>query len=136
MQSKNTRSEGPRSLYSLATNIPVGPNPLHDFYNTLLSDCDYPLLSKILFLQLLTKENILLYSSRRAEIKEAWSGFNKKINDNQSTILIIDQNTDIQELISLKGERRVLLFDLGKVTTHSLNQLLNHSLSELTLLAI
>jgi hypothetical protein len=45
----------------------------------LLSDCDYPNLKRILFLQLVTKENVLIYSKRRAEIKEAWLGLEKKI---------------------------------------------------------
>lgn len=55
------------SLMSLPAN--TTHNGLHDYYNQLLGNCDYPLLAKILFLQLVTRENILLYSSRRAEVK-------------------------------------------------------------------
>ena len=44
------------------------------------------------------------------------------------SILIIDEQSDIKELMALKGERRVLLFDLGRVSTQALNQLLNHQL--------
>jgi hypothetical protein len=55
------------SLLSLPANTAL--NGLHDFYHQLLSNCDYPFLAKILFLQLVTRENILLYSSRRAEVK-------------------------------------------------------------------
>ena len=58
------------------------------------------------------------------------------MGDHQHSILVIDENTDIRELLDLKGERRVLLFDLGKVSTQSLNQLLNHSLTDFTILAI
>ena len=79
---------------------------------------------------------MLIYSSRRAEIKEVWNSLNRRINDTHHTILVVDENSDIKELLTLKGERRVLLFDLGKIGTQALNQLLNHQLHELTLLAV
>ena len=65
-------------------------NGLHDFYHQLLGNCDYPFLAKILFLQLVTRENVLLYSSRRAEVKEAWMGLAKQLKDNQASVFAID----------------------------------------------
>jgi len=76
------------SLLSLPAN--TTQNGLHDFYHQLLGDCDYPFLAKILFLQLVTRENVLLYSSRRAEVKEAWMGLAKQLKDNQASVFAID----------------------------------------------
>lgn len=61
-----------RSMFSVNTSLTlpqISHNPLHAFQKQLLPDSDYPWLSKLLFLQLVLRENILVYSSRRAEIK-------------------------------------------------------------------
>jgi hypothetical protein len=39
-------------------------------------------------------------------------------------------------LLSSKGEKRVLLFDLGKTGTQGMNFLLNNSLAGITILAV
>jgi len=45
------------------------------------------------------------------------------------SIMVIDEQSDVKELLSFKGERRVLLFDLGKISIQALNQLLNNDLN-------
>jgi len=65
-----------------------------------------------------------------------WSSLNRKLHHMRHSIMVIDEQSDVKELLSFKGERRVLLFDLGKISIQALNQLLNHDLNELTLLAV
>ena len=64
-----------RSLFSLNTvntilpNAQLPANELHQFYHRIMGEENYPHLCKILFLQLVLRENILIYSDRRVEIK-------------------------------------------------------------------
>jgi hypothetical protein len=55
----------------------------------------YPNLCKILFMQLVLRENVLIYSDRRVEIKEVWNAVNKKIGEKVGNIYIVDQLTNI-----------------------------------------
>ena len=48
----------------------------------------------------------------------------------------IDPETKIDDVFISKGERRILLFDLGKVGTQGVNFLLNNSLSGITIFAV
>lgn len=63
-------------------------------------------------------------------------GLAKQLRDNQASVFAIDPETKIEEVLASKGERRVLLFDLGKIGTQGVNYLLNNPLSGITLLAV
>lgn len=81
------------SLDSLASNLPQS-NSLHQHYHSLVDE-SYPHLCKMLFLQLVMRENFLIYSDRRVELKEAWNSVNKKLGERVGNIYIVDQLSSI-----------------------------------------
>ena len=66
---QDSGGNGAMSMFSLNTTLLGQANPLHAYYNRIFPEQNYPHLTKILFLQLVLRENILLYSPRRAEVK-------------------------------------------------------------------
>ena len=70
-------------MFSLNTNntaLPTQANALHNYYRQIAKNDNYPYLSKIIFLQLVLSENVLIYSDHRVQIKETWNHINKKIS--------------------------------------------------------
>lgn len=63
-------------------------------------------------------------------------GLAKQLKDTQASVYVVDPESKIDEVLSSKGERRVLLFDLGKVGTQGVNFLLNNSLTGITIFAV
>jgi hypothetical protein len=80
---------------TIVQNTGVQTNELHQFYHRLMQGESYPNLCKILFMQLVLRENVLIYSDRRVEIKEVWNAVNKKIGEKVGNIYIVDQLTKI-----------------------------------------
>ena len=63
-------------------------------------------------------------------------GLAKQLRESQASVFAIDPDTKIDELLVSKGERRILLFDLGKIGTQGVNYLLNTTLAGITILAV
>ena len=57
-------------------------------------------MSKIIFLQLVLRENFVIYSSRRVEVKEVWNEMNKKLGEKVANIYIMDQSSKIEEILA------------------------------------
>ena len=57
-------------------------------------------MSKILFLQLVLRENFVIYSNRRVEVKEVWNEMNKKLGEKVANIYIMDQSSKIEEILA------------------------------------
>ena len=57
-------------------------------------------MSKILFLQLVLRENVVIYSNRRVEVKEVWNEMNKKLGEKVANIYIMDQSSKIEEILA------------------------------------
>jgi hypothetical protein len=58
------------------------------------------------------------------------------MKDNQASVFVIDPESKMDELLNIKGERRVLLFDLGKIGTQGVNFLLNNSFNGIAIFAV
>lgn len=101
MKSESNLLPNGRSLFSLNTiNTAIQSsinlnNEMHKFYYSLLGESNYPHLSKILFLQLVLRENFVIYSNRRVEMKEVWNEMNKKLGEKVANIYIMDQSSMI-----------------------------------------
>jgi hypothetical protein len=115
----------------------VFTNDLHQFYYQLMQDENYPNFCKILFLQLVLRENVLVYSNHRVEIKEVWNSVNKRLGEKVGNIYIMDQLTKIEEVLANQSAfKRVLLYDLTEISNAGLNYLLNNQQDTLTLTVV
>jgi hypothetical protein len=98
---------------------------------------NYPNLCKILFLQLVLRENVLIYSNRRVEIKEVWNAVNRRLGEKVGNIYIVDQLTKIEDVLANQSAyKRVLLYDLTEIANAGLNYLLNNTQETPTLTVV
>lgn len=115
----------------------MATNDLHQFYYQLMQDENYPNFCKILFLQLVLRENVLVYSNHRVEIKEVWNSVNKRLGEKVGNIYIVDQLTKIEEVLANQSAfKRILLYDLTEISNTGLNYLLNNQQDTLTLTVV
>ena len=83
-----------KSMFSVNTLMTVHPdsggkNDLHAYYEQLVPEHsqEYPSLSKIYFLQLVLRENTILFTQQRIVAKDIWLGITRKLGFNTPNVL-------------------------------------------------
>jgi hypothetical protein len=73
------------------------------------------------------RENVLIYSNRRVEIKEVWNAVNKQLGEKVGNIYIVDQLTKIEDILANQSDyKRALIYDLTEISNSAINYLLNN----------
>ena len=133
-----------RSMFSLNTYMTTQQedqthNEFHEYYYRLLGEVgqEYPTLSKIIFLQLVLRENLIIYTENRVDVRDVWLTIARKLQIKKPNIYVVDAETNIEEILSTKTEyQRTMLYDIHKISNSALNKLLNTVDTSVSFLAI
>ena len=87
---------------------------------------EYAYLSRIFFLQLVLRENFILFTEDRIDVRDIWLAIARKLQLPKPDIYVVDENIKIEEILSIKSEyQRVMLYDVEKLPVESVNKILN-----------
>lgn len=91
-------------------------------------------LGRIVFLQLVLRENVLLYGHNRTDPRLLWLYLAPKLALPKPYICVLDAHTSREQL--LQPSHSLLLYDLHQMSNSLINELVNHTEHDISFLGV